>query len=96
MGADPFDDSVLDEELVAEAALADVPSENAIETEVSYADAIGGLDRTIDLTPRQVVDDRTALERIQSRRSPWQAAYVLKEVLGPPASLQPPSGDGLR
>ncbi|MEM9379644.1 MAG: hypothetical protein AAGB93_06795 [Planctomycetota bacterium] len=96
IGSDPFDESLLETDLVADEALAEVPSEDAVETEVSYAEAIGGLDQTIDLMPTPELDRASALERIQRRRTPWQAAYVLKEVLGPPAALQPPSQAGLR
>ena len=86
---DPFDESFLESDLVPQKDLVDVPEEDVIEATGPYANAMSELDDS-------AMDDvigveskgpaETPLERIQRRHSPWQAAFILKEVLGPPAS----------
>ena len=90
LGGDPFDDSWMGRELVSESALTHLRSEDEAETSVAYASAIDRLALSESATAMTVTGDvrESALESIHRGRTPWQAAFVLKEILGPPGGLR--------
>ena len=86
---DPFDDSVMGLDLVEDVALPEVPTEDELEV-------------TLDRGPRAPIQSTVgqstsvsatrAAERglgnLERRFTPWQRAFVLKEILGPPAATR--------
>ena len=86
---DPFDDSVMGQDLVDGISLADVPTEDELEVEIDRGPR--GPMRRASARPASPavasVSDR-ALDRLERRFTPWQRAFVLKEILGAPAATR--------
>jgi hypothetical protein len=102
LGADPFDESSMDSDLVPEAKLSHVPTEDELESDLeSTMDGItrrpapaaaarpvpaaGGMGPGLLRS-----DDPEVIFRKMGRPlSPWQKAFILKEVLGDPLASRP-------
>lgn len=86
---DPFDDSVMGQDLVDGISLADVPTEDELEVEIDRGPR--GPMRRASARPASPavasVSDR-GLDRLERRFTPWQRAFVLKEILGAPAATR--------
>lgn len=86
---DPFDDSVMGQDLVDGISLADVPTEDELEVEIDRGPR--GPMRRESARPASPavasVSDR-GLDRLERRFTPWQRAFVLKEILGAPAATR--------
>ena len=86
---DPFDDSVMGQDLVDGISLADVPTEDELEVEIDRGPR--GRMRRASARPASPavasVSDR-GLDRLERRFTPWQRAFVLKEILGAPAATR--------
>jgi len=87
---DPFDDSAMERALVPDSALVGAWSENEVERSVSYEQTIDRKALSESQGATVVTGDAKVdgLERINRGRTPWQAAFVLKEILGPPGGLR--------
>lgn len=86
---DPFDDSVMGQDLVDGSSLADVPTEDELEVEIDRGPR-GPIRRASARPARPAVasvSDR-GLDRLERRFTPWQRAFVLKEILGAPAATR--------
>ena len=103
LGGDPFDEDSMEAELVSEARLAHVPTEDELES--SLESALDGMPRrAISARPGPAAkapvgapnldalrsEDPEAIFRAMGRPlSPWQKAMILKEVLGQPLAARP-------
>ncbi len=87
---DPFDDSAMGRPLVQDSILSKARSENEVEDSVSYEQTIDRKALSVAQGDTVVTGDAKVdgLERIHRGRTRWQAAFVLKEVLGPPGGLR--------
>lgn len=100
---DPFDDSTMGLDLVPDSDLRDVPTEDQIEAGVGSQEREPGdqvpdsLKRTAAATAHSdaeaaAKDPEAIFARLERPLSPWQRAFILKEVLGAPlASRKEPS-----
>jgi len=92
---DPFDDSIMGQDLVNDDALQDVPTEDELEVSIDTSAAGRGKslgsrdDRGTGASsePQVATGSGSALAHLERRLSPWQRAFVYKEVLGPPAAM---------
>ncbi|MEE2940658.1 MAG: hypothetical protein VX460_09770 [Planctomycetota bacterium] len=86
---DPFDDSIMGGDLVQSLALAEVPTEDELEVAIDPGrrEQISEMaEQSASLsTPRAAERGLGGLER---RFTPWQRAFVLKEILGAPAATR--------
>ncbi|MEM8710611.1 MAG: hypothetical protein AAGG01_06640 [Planctomycetota bacterium] len=100
---DPFDDSKMGLDLVPDSDLKEVPTEDQIEAGVGSQEREPGdqvpdsLKRTAAATAHSdaeaaAKDPEAIFARLERPLSPWQRAFILKEVLGAPlASRKEPS-----
>ncbi|MEM9802369.1 MAG: hypothetical protein AAGA20_18725 [Planctomycetota bacterium] len=89
LGRDPFDETLLQRDLGAVTELAQVASENEIE--VTGPVEMTSLDRVAPATQvhgSQHDPSEDALARIRAGKTPWQSAFLLREVLGPPVAAR--------
>lgn len=92
---DPFDDSLMGQDLVDDRALVEVPTEDELEVSIGAAAErtnLPGLgsERSRSTAPvPQMSSAERSLAGLERRFTPWQRAFVLKEILGPPAGSRP-------
>lgn len=86
---DPFDDSIMGQDLVDDRSLADVPAEEELEVSLDRGPRgpVGGAAVAASAAPGLSPAER-GLGRLERRFTPWQRAFVLKEILGPPAATR--------
>ena len=99
LGSDPFDEASLEQDLVSKAALAEVPTEG--EVEANLGSAMGPMQRRPGAVQASPIAPQSGLEVLRSDDpeaiyrgmgrplSPWQKAFILKEVLGQPLASRP-------
>ncbi len=103
LGGDPFDEGSMESDLVSESKLSHVPTEDELESNLDST--MRGISRGAasarpgpgGLTPAYVPDlgalrseDPEAIFRGMGRPlTPWQKAFILKEVLGQPMASRP-------
>ncbi|MEC8511683.1 MAG: hypothetical protein VX015_06015 [Planctomycetota bacterium] len=86
---DPFDDSIMGMDLVDDLSLADVPAEDELEVSLDHGPRrpIRGAVAQSASAPTVSAAER-GLGGLERRFTPWQRAFVLKEILGPPAATR--------
>lgn len=86
---DPFDDSVMGQDLVDGISLADVPSEDELEVDLDRGPR-GPMRRAIAESASASAPGaaQRGIGRLERGFSPWQRAFVLKEILGAPAATR--------
>ena len=86
---DPFDDSVMGRDLVDRNSLADVPTEDELEVDVDRG-ARDSFRRAVaqSASPSAPGAAERGLGRLERGFTPWQRAFVLKEILGAPAATR--------
>ncbi|MEL6431939.1 MAG: hypothetical protein AAFZ87_13805 [Planctomycetota bacterium] len=98
LAGDPFDESQMGRDLVDDAVLPEVPSEDEMEERFDEAAAAAKLRAQGDARAREhqraerapeAAPGAKALRNLEARLTPWQRAFVFKELLGPPRAVEP-------